>query len=433
MLRPDTFVRLKPQGAVGEFRAGLPILLTAMLGCGLGMVGLSLYSLPFLAGPMAREFGWEYTQVTLAGSFLSIGLVFAGPIAGRLADRFGTRRIVPLSIIAYGVGLLLISRLKGVPWLLYGAYSALAFAGAGTSFAVYARAVNTWFDRARGLALGLMMSGPGLAAALMPFLLPPVVASFGWRGGYLALALASLCALPLAMAFIRERKSRGEVLDEVKMGLTLREALRTRQFWTIIIGAFLVSGVVVGTQQSLVDILSRRHADELLIKAAASTFGITILLGRVVIGAVLDRVRGSFVGCGLFMLTGMGVSLFHVADGWLITLIAAAGLGISAGAEGDLCAYLATRYFGLKSFSEIFGWIFSAVPLGLASGVAIAGYVVRETGSYHLWLSASAGACLCSAVLFLTLGPYLQAGASQPRSVQQNRTTSAIIEKSRQI
>lgn len=395
-----------------ELRAGYRILATCVAGCAVGMIGLSVYGLPFLAGPIAEEFGTAPTQVTTAASFLVAGIVLSGPLVGRLADRIGAKRIILASIVGYALTLLVISQFVGSLRWFYATYFALAALGAGTSYAVYARVVNGWFDRTRGLALGLMMSGPGISAAILPFLLPPIIAAYGWRGAYLSLALLAILAFPLILAFVRPRQvpihgaSDASVPNAMLEGMTIGQAIRMRQFWQMTIGVLCVSSAIIGTHLNFVAMLGVHGVTGRSVAIVASVYGGGSIAGRILVGVFLDRVHGGVIGCILFLLTALSMLIFQASDTWIVFVFAALALGMASGAEGDLTAYLASRYFGMKAFSEIYGWIYSAIALGLAAGAAIAGFVVRNTGGYDSWLFGSAVACILAAALFATLGPY---------------------------
>lgn len=393
-------------GRFQELRSGAPVLFTAMLGSGVGMVGLSVFSLPFLSGPIAAEFGWERADVTVAASFFVAGLALTGPVVGLLCDRAGVRPILLVSVLLYALGLFALSRFDGSSRLFYSGYFLLALAGAGTTFASYGRIVNSWFDEHRGLALGIMMSGPGLAAAILPLMLPPIIAAHGWRGGYIALALLAISIFPLAALLMKERRGTPNAEQTMSEGMTLREAMGTRQFWAIMAGIALVSAAISGTNLNMVDLLGRQGAEEGSIRAAASIYGAFSIVGRLVVGFTLDRIHGTIVSAVMFGFTAAAALLFGIADEFVLMALAAAALGMSSGAEGDLCAYLASRYFGMKSFSEIFGWIFSALALGLAAGTAAARFLVGRTGSYEVWLQVAAACCIVAAVLYATLGRY---------------------------
>jgi MFS transporter, OFA family, oxalate/formate antiporter len=406
---PNLPIEAGPLSTFREFRSGIPLILTATVGSGVGMLGLSLYSLPFIAGAISAEFGWQRTDVTVAASFFVAGLAISGPFVGRLCDRVGVRPIIVISILLYGCGLAALSLFDGSAWQFYLGYFFLAVGGSGTTYAAYARVVNSWFDKARGLALGVMMSGPGVSAAALPFFLPPIVKAYGWRGGYVALGALALIALPPSLFFLRERGGSIAVTSLTHTGISLRQAMATRQFWAILVGTALVSAAISGTNLNMVDLLGRKGAHDDFIKSAASLYGVFSIVGRLIVGLTLDRIHGTIVSALMFAFTAASALFFDIANSWGLMLIAAAALGVSSGAEGDLCAYLASRYFGLKAFSEIFGWIFSALALGLAAGVTLARYCVKYTGTYDAWLLTAAAGCIVATVLFGTLGRYRSA------------------------
>lgn len=404
--------------ASSEFWPGLPSLLAATLGSGVGLIGLSVYSLPFLAGAIAADLQVRPIDVTAAASILVLVLVFTSPLAGRLADRHDATRIAIVSSAAFVLGLVAIGLLVRSVWQFYIAFGVLAVLGAGTGYAVYAQIVSSWFERARGLALGIMMSGPGLAAAILPFILPPVVNAYGWRAGYLALAALSFVAVPVSLLFLRLGKAIVPVAtgDANAVGLSVREAVRTRQFWAIIVGSLLVSSTVIGTHLNLANILSEKQIAAETVAITYAVYGVATIAGRLAIGALVDRTHAGKVGFGLFLFTAVSMVLFEHATTPALLLCGAVALGMASGAEGDLCAYLVSRYFGMRSYAEIYGWTFSAIALGLAAGLAVANFLVRLSGSFDLWLNVAAVSCVSAALMFLTLGRYRFGGPAQSAS-----------------
>jgi len=393
--------------AKSEISAHFLIVITSMLGCAVGIIGLSFYSLPFLSGPLATFFGRPATSVTLAASFFVFGLIAAAPIAGRLCDRVGAHRVITVSVLLEAVDFVALSQIRGSIWTLYCGYFMLGVVGAGTTYAIYGRVIVSCFNRSRGLALGIMMSGPGIAAALLPVILPPVIKVWGWRSGYLLLAAMALSVLPLVLVALRQWRSDAAVATSTSTdGLTLREAARTRQFWAMAIGVLFIMSAIIGTHINLVAILTARGKKMDFIRVVASTYGFSTILGRLVSGYLLDRVRAPLLAAIIFTATSLAFVLIILGPGWSI-FVAITLLGLSSGAEGDICGYLVSRFFGMRSYAEIFGWIFSSLSLGLAAGAAVASLLISLSGgSYDLWLCAAAILCVAAALLFGTLGRY---------------------------
>lgn len=405
-----------------EMRRGLPVALTAALGVSVGLVGLSIYTLPFFIEPLGAEFGWSRREVLGAATAFTIGLIATGPLAGRLIDRVGVAKVIPASIGLFCLGWLLLTQMTGSLWSLYGGYVLIAALGAGTAYIAYARSITRWFDAARGMALGLTMSGPGVTAAIVPLVLPGVIAQYGWQGGYAALALASLLPLPLVLVFLRrdppqahdgDRRTQEGPREEP--GLTLLEAQRTRQFWFLFLALVLGASAVIGTHLNMVSMISDRGAPETAAGASA-LFGVAIIVGRLGVGVLLDRFPGGRVGAVLFGSAAIAMLIFQYSPiAWVP--IAAIMLGLAAGSESDVCGYLTSRYFGLKAYSEIFGWMFSAMAIGLAIGPLLGSWAHEASGDYHVWLIGAAVASLAAAALLASLGDYrkLDGGGAAPQ------------------
>jgi predicted MFS family arabinose efflux permease len=252
-----------------------------------------------------------------------------------------------------------------------------------------------------------MMTASGVVAATMPFFLLPIIKAYGWRQGYLALGLLPLLVIPFALAFLRrEPKRAGGGASEGYIGLTLAEAARTRQFWGIFVGILLATAACTALATNIVDLLTTRGADQATVKVAASTFGIAGIAGRLLTGICLDRLPGPLCGAVVMVFSTAGVLLFEAHGHPLILIAAVASMGLVAGAEADLVGYLAGRYFGLRSYAEVYGALYSAAAFGASGGVVLVGLVVRLTGAYEPFLIIAAAFSAVSIVLFATLGRY---------------------------
>ncbi|WP_337185638.1 MFS transporter [Phenylobacterium sp.] len=395
-----------------EFRQGWTVLLAATVGAALSASSFASFTLGFFMPRLQAEYGWDRSAIGAAASAFLMGLLVLMPLAGRFADRWGARRVALGSIVIAALTLAAASQAITSLWSLYAAYAALAVGGAGTSFVVYSRAVNSWFVRSRGLALGIMIAGTGISTAVMPFLLPPIIAAYGWRSGYLLLALAVLVALVAVVPLLRERTVATQDVRPAE-GMTMREIRRTPAFWTLAFAILCISPVFAGVTIHLAPAYTDMGATPLQIQAAVSAFGISMMIARPLIGLALDRFPAPLVAATALMAPAITLALAG-RSGPEFAVVVGVALGIGLSAESDMMAYIVSRYFGLKAYSEAYGWLYSFATFGFALGPIMAGWVYEAFGDYDVGLMTAAGLCVLGALAFLSLtlrGPRAHATA----------------------
>ncbi len=429
--------------ALREFRRGWRTLLASGMGNGAGLSGLPFYTFGVFVVPLAEAFGWTRGQVSSAASFLIVGSALTAPIIGGIVDRYGVRRVGLASMVALALGYALLTRLGGTIAMFYAAWLALSLIGGGTTPVVWTRTVGVWFDRGRGLALGLALAGSGFASLFAPVLTNRAIAAWGWQGGYLAIAAFILfVAVPVIALCLQERPPvtaarAAAAHDEPATagaasdlpGLTLDAALKTAAFWKIAIAFFFVSGVVAALIINLVPLLIDRGLARADAAAIASMMGVAVLCGRIGIGFLLDRLHAPAVARTLLALCAGGCVLLSLADlpGWLIGL-AVMSLGLAAAAEVDLVAFLSSRYFGMRAYGRIYGWQLTAFYLGAAVGPLAAGLAYDHFQSYLQVLYFAAAALLFGAIVTGTLGrpPEFMPGPLAPRAASVGASEKAV-------
>jgi predicted MFS family arabinose efflux permease len=225
--------------------------------------------------------------------------------------------------------------------------------------------------------------------------------------------LILLVALPVALAWARDpprtmAAADAKILDDKLPGLSLGQALRGYRFWVLFGIFFLFSGGITGVLNNFVAILtelgySRSAAGD----TAGMVFGLSLILGRIFIGLMLDRIWAPLVGCVFFLASATGIALLGQpgfgpgAHSFFIALC-----GLAAGAEVDLMAYLVSRYFGVRELGKIYGGVYIAFAMGPGPLVPAFGWLRDTTGSYQtglLWVGVSLG---CAGLLLLTLGRF---------------------------
>ncbi len=384
-----------------ELTSGWLLLATATLGCGTGASSLIFYSFGIFVAPLQEAFGWTRGEVTSTLFYGSFGLVLAAPLLGWLIDRFGARIVALLAIPFFAASLFLISRFDGSLGAFYALFFLTTALGSGTTPILYTRAVAGHFNVARGLALGITLAGPGTAAILLPPLMLHTITQHGWRHGFEVMALLAISPWLLIWAWLG-RVRPGTLAAPAHTGLTRLVALRTRVFWTIVFGFGAVAVACSSLVVHLVPMLRDSGLAAPEAAGIASLIGIGVILGRVGIGWVIDRLFAPYVAAAIFVLTAGGCALL-AASGASQAPIAAFLIGFALGAEVDLLAYLTSRYFGLRYYGFLYALVYAFIWIGIALGPAITGHLYDAFGNYHLALKMMVVLLLVGAVAACTL------------------------------
>ncbi len=385
-----------------EFRAAWTVVLAAAVGVGLGTTGLPIYTTGQFIRPMADAFGWTRSATAGGLIFLTIGNVLMAPVIGTLIERFGVRRVAMTAQCGLCIGYFGLTLNGGSVPLYYAGWAVLAVLGAGTSPIVWTRAVASWFERSRGLALGITLCGTGIVAVFGPGIIGGIIAAHGWQAGFYALSGAQVViGLPVVFLLFRAREQAAGLPPVALAGLSVGQAVRGSRFWRLAGAFFLISAVIGGLIVSLPPMLADRGVALARAAQALGYLGVSIIAGRLTIGFLVDRFPARAVAPVFVLLPVAGCLL--LADG------AAAGpaivlIGLSAGAEVDLLAYLVSRYFGMLHYAKIYGWALSAFSAGAGTGPVFAGWVHDVSGSYVLALYAFAAMVTVAAGLIGTLG-----------------------------
>ncbi|MGH8595815.1 MAG: MFS transporter [Gammaproteobacteria bacterium] len=367
------------------------MLIAATIGCGTGASSLLYYSFGVFVEPLQRHFHWTRGEVTSALFYGSFGLVLAAPGLGWMIDRFGTRVVALVAIPCFSAIVVTFSRFNGNLLAFYAMFFIAAVLGSGTTPILYTRAVAGHFDAARGLALGITLAGPGSAAILLPPFMTATISTHGWQHGFAV--LAALAIAPWLLVYWWLDQEPRVAWPVVLTGMTRRQALRTRAFWTIVIGFGAVSVACSALLVHFVPMLRDAGLGAPRAARIASLIGVGVILGRVGIGWVIDRVFAPTVAAVIFLVTATGCALLAIS-GVAQAPLAAFLIGFALGAEVDLLAFLTSRYFGLRYYGILYATVYAAFWIGIACGPALAGRLYDRYQNYEIalwWIVALLG------------------------------------------
>jgi MFS family permease len=391
-----------------EFKRGWLPLITAFIGVAMGIGALQAHVSGALFKPILHDFGWTRAQLSLGQTSFALLSMAATPFIGALVDRIGIRRVAGLSIVGCVVILFLLSRFHGDLSQFTMLMAALGLIGAGTSAVIYVALVTTWFDRMRGLAIGIAMAGSGFSAIVMPKFMIPYVAEAGWRMGYQALAIIMLATLPLVLIGARQDNVRPLAIgveESATTGLSLRQALRGARFWRLALAMALMGMGLAGFYAHFVPLITDRGLQPAQAANAAATFGAAVFGGRLIAGYLLDRIYPPLVAAGAMFLAVIGLGTLFV-DGNLQIYLVAAVIGLAFGTELDFAGYITARMFGRRAYGKIYSLQFSIFGAGGLLSPVIYGYVHDQTDSYGYAVAGSMVLLSAAIPVLLSLGSH---------------------------
>jgi len=351
----------------------------------------SVYAWSVFRTPLATQFGWSIPQITLTFTITILALSCAAFAGGLWLNRSGPRVVAVTGGVLYGLGVMLASFTERLEWL-YVTYGLIGGIGLGLGYIVPVAVLLKWFPDRRGFITGIAVGGFGAGALVTAPIATVLIERVGVLSTFAWLGLAYLIAAPLAGWFMRNPRA-GEVLydqalrsplRQTNANFTLRQALRTRQWWILWLILFLnvTAGISLISQQAPL-------YQELAGVSAAVAAG---MVGLASIGNALGRVFWAWSSDHLTRRsTFMLLFLIQVALFWILpamgsvavlTLVAFVILSCFGGGFGTMPASV-TDYFGPQNVGPIYGLMLTAWGLASLFGPMLLAGMREATGSYE--------------------------------------------------
>ncbi|HJU11950.1 MAG TPA: MFS transporter [Candidatus Binataceae bacterium] len=366
---------------------------------------------PIFLAALLKAFGWSHERVGSIIGALALAVGISAPIAGWLLDRIEARWVMGTGAIIAVLGLVGASSSHAFTPLFVSIIVLGIGLGAATWLAASLVIVN-WFPDRRGMALGLVTFGMESGGMVMTFTVGNLIAGYGWRTGYFAVAVPALIlVVPLLLWVVRTRPANNispSVTSDAQAlpGYEFGEALRTRAFWMLALAELSFGLAAGGTFHHLVAFLEGLHYT-----LRAATLVVSIVLGmaavgKVAMGALGDRIGGkNALGIG-FTMIAVSVPILLNADQPLMLVLWLIIVGIAGASPVALGPLLTAETLGLKRFGTLFGWLGFALTFGLFIGPQLVGWLTDMTGSYTAGYELCGLICVVGAVAsFLCVPP----------------------------
>jgi MFS family permease len=370
------------------FRNPWWIVFGSVLGLIVSNVTILQFSTSVLIKPIMAEFGWPRAipsaAVGLGSLCAGIGTLFVG----RLIDRHGIKTVTLTAIALFAVATATLALAPARIFAFLIMFSLVGFVSAGQASLPYAKSIAAAFDGRRGLALGIAMTGAGIGTTFMPRLTQAYLVQFGWRGAFAALGVTVFAiAFPAVALFLRDPpaspSATGTGVRPTLVGLEARDVLRSKNFWIMAFVFVCIPIVANGIIFHLIALLTDRGiaADRAI--GVFAVIGPSLIFGRLFCGYLLDRFFAPFVAVAFIVLPALGVLTLLSSNDPTITAAGAVLVGLGLGAEVDLIGYLQSRYFGLRAFGQIYGYLFAMFSVASGIGPFVMGATFDATGSYR--------------------------------------------------
>ncbi len=359
--------------------------------------GLSFWSFGLYIDPLEREFGWSRWEISGGFSIALLVGALASPLIGRGIDRFGPRRVVVLgAVLTAGSFLLLATTTELWQWF---AYQSIAAVFRNMMFFIpFQTLVSRWFERKRGLAVGILGTGFSMGGFIVVPILRAVIDAVQWQGSFVVSAIVTVAVVaPLALLLIRNQPSDkglqadGDTQPEgepprpvVLTGLTDRQALRTPLFWVIAFALMVFFFGMFGWTAHAVPYYesvgySKWWAAQLLAIAAGSG-----IITRLVFGYIADRIsRIEVAAMALCACLTLSMVALLVTGGSVVGVLIFLGFWFVGSSGGPMIEPLLTaRTFGMAHFASILGALAIVSQSGQIVSPIIAGAIFDATGEY---------------------------------------------------
>ncbi len=391
--------------------------------------GVVSYGFTAVFQPIATEFNWNYTTVSLASSLRHMEVGLFSPLIGFLLTRFSVRKVLFVGGVITGLSVILLATTHSL-LTFFGTFAIISVGMSAVSTVTMMTAVARWFNRKLGIAMGIATCGFGFSGVMVP-LVTALVDSQGWRTAMTVLGAGMfVIVLPLAL-IVRNRpedygllpdgetaapaaeKGKFKSLDLENVEVSTKTALTSRAFWIITIA--------LGIQHLATNAVSTHVMPYLISVGVTRTVGsfvaamlpIASMGGRFGFGWLGDMVKKKPLTAWGFAMMAVGLTSFGYADNLMSTMAVLIVLflilfGVGYGGTTTMRSILPKAYFGTKNYATILGFITGVDAVGGVLGAPFAGYVYDRWGDYHyVWIILAFLSALC--VIMTVLAPPIKA------------------------
>jgi MFS transporter, OFA family, oxalate/formate antiporter len=379
----------------------LIIIGTVIVQMGLG----TIYTWSLFNQPLVDKFGWELSATAITFSITSFALAFATLFSGKLQDKWGLRRLVAAAGVMLGAGLILSSQVSSL-WMLYAVAGVIVGFADGTAYITSLSNLIKWFPEKKGLISGISVGAFGTGSLIFKYVNASLISSFGVSTAFLLWGTIVLVMVVGGSFLLKEAKESAEgtkKAESKQKDYTVKEMLKTKQayllfvvFFTACMSGLYLVGIVKDIGVSLAGLDVATAANAVALVAIFNTSG------RIILGALSDKVGRMEVISGTLLVTAIAVSvLSFVPLNFPIFFACVAAIAFCFGGNITVFPAVVADFFGLKNQSKNYGVIYQGFGIGALAGSIVAAIL----GGFQATFTIIAVLCIISLVIALTIKP----------------------------
>jgi OFA family oxalate/formate antiporter-like MFS transporter len=366
--------------------------------------------------PLVKEFGWSISQVSFTFSISWLFLGLSAVVGGLWLTRSGPRVVGMVAGLMWGGGVFLASFAADKLWWLYLTYGVMGGIGLGMGYVVPVAVLVRWFPDRRGLITGIAVGGFGAGALIAAPVAGRLMQHLGALPTLMYLGIG-YAIVAVSSAFLMQNPPEGwkpagwtpsaaQVSQRCDRDYTLREALRTWQWWAIcaLLSINTIAGISVVSQAAPIF----QELGKVSAVTAATFVGIISLgngVGRVLWAWISDLTGRKTAFFAMYLIQAVIFWSFHYISSPTILLVASFVILVCYGGAYGITPAFAADYFGPRHVGPIFGLMLLPWAFPAAFGPLLFAYLRQSTGGYDEALYLIAGVLSVAMILPLLVSP----------------------------